>query len=126
MDGTKDDRFFTPESVTEAYRFQDMPGYEWLLDPSEWDRQSPLVLVHAREDMLRALHPGDSDTEILNAFLSLDSRIFRGVQWMAEQVARHSEYPMPALHRKVERWLVARQADPNSIYSYYAQRSPWP
>lgn len=125
-DTTKDDTFFTPQSITLANKNQGLPGYEWLLDPTEWDRRSPPVLFHAREEMLSAAHPGLSDSAILNTMLSLDTRIFEAARFLNEQVRRFGEGGMPIFYRKVKQWADSKSSDPNSIYYYYQKPDPYP
>jgi outer membrane protein OmpA-like peptidoglycan-associated protein len=118
-DGTKDDRFIDQNVANYANQFANLPGYEWLWEPNQWEGKSPPVLLHARESIAGGLHPGLSDADILGVFLSLDTRILEGIGWVNRQAMSHQEGGMAILLQKLQLWLNAQQVNANSIYYYH-------
>jgi outer membrane protein OmpA-like peptidoglycan-associated protein len=114
-----DDRYIDKAGLGTAYSFYSKPGFEWLDDVGQWDKNSPKIIFSARDNWVNKIHPGYSDDEILSILLSMDTRIWEAIQWVAEQEARHQEGGLSILIVEAKKWISLQQSDANSIYFYY-------
>ena len=114
-----DDRYIDKAGLGTAYSFYSKPGFEWLDDVGQWDKNSPKIIFSARDNWINKIHPGYSDGEILSILLSMDTRIWEAIQWIAEQEARHQEGGLSTLIVEAKKWISLQQSDANSIYFYY-------
>lgn len=114
-----DDRYIDKAGLGTAYSFYSKPGFEWLDDVGQWDKNSPKIIFSARDNWINKIHPGYSDGEILSILLPMDTRIWEAIQWIAEQEARHQEGGLSILIVEAKKWISLQQSDANSIYFYY-------